>query len=63
MKIAVASDVHLEFGDLDLTNNNNAEVLILSGDILVAKDMTQHDPHNISPLSRRQQRRSHSCNW
>ena len=47
MKIAVASDVHLEFGDLDLTNNNNAEVLILSGDILVAKDMTQHDPHGI----------------
>ena len=47
MKIAVASDVHLEFGDLDLTNNNNAEVLILSGDILVAKDITQHDPHNI----------------
>ena len=46
MKIAVASDVHLEFGDLNLTNDNNAEVLILSGDILVAKDMTQHDPHN-----------------
>lgn len=47
MKIAVASDIHLEFGDLDLTNNNNAEVLILSGDILVARDITQHDPHNI----------------
>jgi len=46
MKIAVASDVHLEFGDLDLHNNNNAEVLILSGDILVAKDMTQYDPDN-----------------
>jgi predicted phosphodiesterase len=47
MKIAVASDVHLEFGDLDLTNNNNAEVLILSGDILVAKDITQRDPDGI----------------
>jgi predicted phosphodiesterase len=47
MKIAVASDVHLEFGDLDLTNDNNAEVLILSGDILVAKDITQHDPHGV----------------
>jgi predicted phosphodiesterase len=47
MKIAVASDVHLEFGDLDLYNNNNAEVLILSGDILVAKDMTQHDPQGV----------------
>jgi cytidylate kinase len=47
MKIAVASDVHLEFGDLDLTNNNDAEVLILSGDILVAKDITQCDPHGV----------------
>jgi len=47
MKIAVASDVHLEFGDLDLTNDNNAEVLILSGDILVARDMTQHDPNGV----------------
>ena len=47
MKIAVASDVHLEFGDLELYNDNNAEVLILSGDILVAKDMTQRDPHGV----------------
>ena len=56
MKIAVASDVHLEFGDLDLTNNNTAEVLILSGDILVAKDMTQHDPHNILGMEYRSNR-------
>jgi hypothetical protein len=47
MKIAVASDLHLEFGALDLYNDNNAEVLILSGDILVAKDMTQRDPHGV----------------
>lgn len=39
MKIAVCSDLHLEFGDLDLTNDENAEVLILSGDILVAADL------------------------
>jgi predicted phosphodiesterase len=44
MKIAVASDVHLEFGDLDLHNDNNADILILSGDILVAKDITPYDP-------------------
>jgi len=37
MKIALASDIHLEFGDLDLTNDENAEVLILSGDICTAK--------------------------
>ena len=40
MKIAVCSDLHLEFGDLDLTNDAAADVLILSGDILVASDLT-----------------------
>lgn len=45
MKIAVVSDIHLEFGDLDFDNTEGAEVLILSGDICVAKDLTQHDPY------------------
>ena len=39
MKIAVTSDVHLEFGDLDLHNDENADLLILGGDILVAEDV------------------------
>jgi len=39
MKIAVCSDLHLEFGDLDLTNDDGADVLILGGDILVADDV------------------------
>ena len=39
MKIAITSDVHLEFGDLDLHNDENADVLILGGDILVAEDV------------------------
>jgi 3',5'-cyclic AMP phosphodiesterase CpdA len=39
MKIAVCSDLHLEFGDLDLTNDENADVLILGGDIFVAEDV------------------------
>ncbi len=43
MKIAIASDVHLEFGDLDIVNNNNADVLILSGDICVAADLDMRD--------------------
>jgi len=47
LKIAIASDLHLEFGDLEFDNSNRADVLILSGDILVAQDITQHDPHNI----------------
>ena len=37
MKIALASDIHLEFGDINLQNQENAEVLILSGDICTAK--------------------------
>ena len=47
MKLAIASDLHLEFGDLDFDNTDAAEVLILSGDILVAKDIAQQDPHGI----------------
>ena len=43
MKIALASDVHLEFGDLDIVNTDNAEVLILSGDICVAADLDMRD--------------------
>ena len=39
MKIAVVSDIHLEFGDLDFDNTEGAEVLILSGDICVANDI------------------------
>ena len=39
MKIAVVSDIHLEFGDLDFENTEGAEVLILSGDICVASDL------------------------
>jgi Icc-related predicted phosphoesterase len=42
MKIAICSDLHLEFGDLDLTNDENADVLILGGDIFVAHDLQSH---------------------
>lgn len=42
MRIAVCSDLHLEFGDLDLTNNGDADVLILSGDIFVASDLQNY---------------------
>lgn len=36
MKLALASDIHLEFGDWYPTNPEKADVLILAGDILVA---------------------------
>ena len=47
MKIALASDVHLEFGPLDITNTDAADVLILSGDICVARDLSDRDVHNL----------------
>jgi predicted phosphodiesterase len=42
MKIALASDLHLEFGDCFLKNTENADVLILSGDIMIAQDLHDH---------------------
>ena len=45
MKIALCSDLHLEFGDLLLTNESSADVLILSGDICVAKELPYTDSH------------------
>lgn len=39
MKIALASDLHLEFEDIILKNDENAAVLILSGDIMIAEDL------------------------
>lgn len=41
MKIAICSDIHLEFADLDIKNTENAEVLILAGDILTSEEL--HD--------------------
>ena len=49
MKIAVTSDIHLEFGYWSPVNPENADVLILSGDIMVANDVEKAlgDPHKI----------------
>jgi predicted phosphodiesterase len=44
MKFALASDIHLEFGGIELNNTEGADVLVLSGDICVAK-------HLVSPES------------
>jgi len=43
MRLYVTSDLHLEFGDLDLENTDNVDVVILSGDILVARDLGRSD--------------------
>jgi predicted phosphodiesterase len=63
MKIAVCSDLHLEFEDINLVNTEDAEVLILSGDIMIADDLHNHPETsygmyssiNLADLGRRQQ--------
>ena len=63
MKIKVVSDLHLEFADINIKNDEGCDVLILSGDIMVAQDLHDH-PHmdygmysnaNLADLGRRQQ--------
>ena len=49
MKIALCSDLHLEFEDIVLKNTEGAEVLILSGDIMLAEDLHNHPPTVVSP--------------
>jgi predicted phosphodiesterase len=45
MKIALCSDVHLEFGPTDkIKNPGDVDVLILSGDICVARDLMEYEP-------------------
>jgi Icc-related predicted phosphoesterase len=47
MKIQLASDLHLEFEDVIIKNDTGADVLILSGDILVADDL-RNQPADLS---------------
>jgi len=42
MKIKLVSDLHLEFSDYTVRNDENCDVLILSGDIMVAHDLHEH---------------------
>jgi Icc-related predicted phosphoesterase len=39
MRVALASDIHLEFGAIELENTESANVLILAGDICQAVDV------------------------
>ena len=55
MKIAYCSDVHLEFGPIELTNEQNADILILSGDICVAADLFPvNDPYGLITTGKHQ---------
>jgi len=51
MKIALCSDLHLEFEDINLKNTEGAEVLILSGDIMIAEDLHNHPEMNYGVYS------------
>jgi predicted phosphodiesterase len=42
MKIAIASDLHLEFQMISLNNTEDADVLILAGDICVVKHLSKY---------------------
>ena len=60
MKIYVTSDIHLEFGDCLIKNEDNVDVLILGGDIMIAQDLhdhpeTSYSNDNLADLGRRQQ--------
>lgn len=39
MKIKVVSDLHLEFSDINIKNDEGCDVLVLSGDIMLAEDL------------------------
>jgi DNA repair exonuclease SbcCD nuclease subunit len=56
MKFALASDLHLEFGDIMLKNTEKADVLVLSGDICVAKDLNAVDNYEILGTSSKSNR-------
>jgi predicted phosphodiesterase len=42
MKISVCSDLHLEFGELEIHNTDNTDVLVLAGDICVIYDLFEY---------------------
>jgi predicted phosphodiesterase len=56
MKILLGSDLHIEFGQLKVTNAHAAEVLILSGDIVAATDLRNWSPGGIIPPMEKAQR-------
>ncbi len=51
MKIKLVSDLHLEFSDCFVNNDNNCDVLILGGDIMIAEDLHDHPNFDFNPYS------------
>ena len=51
MKIKLVSDLHLEFVDINIQNDKDYDVLILSGDIMVINDLHDHPEEKYSHLA------------
>jgi predicted phosphodiesterase len=49
MKIKLVSDLHLEFSDINIQNNEGCDVLILSGDIMIAEELYDHPASTFDP--------------
>ena len=47
MRIKLVSDLHLEFSDVMIPNDADYDLLILSGDIMVAQDLHDHQDENV----------------
>jgi predicted phosphodiesterase len=52
VKIALGSDIHLEFGPITLNNDGGADVLVLAGDICVAKHFAEGKPTYLQHLAK-----------
>lgn len=51
MKIKLVSDLHLEFSDIDIQNDQEYDVLILGGDICIAQDIHEYSEDGIKESS------------
>jgi Icc-related predicted phosphoesterase len=51
MKIKLVSDLHLEFSDCFIKNDEGCDVLILGGDIMIAEDLHDHPGFDFNPYS------------
>jgi predicted phosphodiesterase len=48
LRIKLVSDLHLEFADIQIKNDNNYDVLILGGDIMVADHLKRAKPMSMA---------------
>lgn len=46
-KVYVCSDIHLEFADYDIANNDDADILVLAGDICLAESFRKYDKRSL----------------